>query len=156
MAEIIVEQIEGIRDGSTLYVMGDNLYSREKSYNGILTVRCIHHKASTKHCKARAQMDEPTLRVIKRTEEHTCEQDPDQKIQLMLESEMKQLATTTGDSLRKIYDDVSLENPRVAVKIGYPRLEAAMPKRREKTNLFHCSYRHNHASLQTYCLLHLC
>ena len=113
--------------------MGDNLYSREKSYNGTLTVRCIHHKASTKHCKARAQMDEHTLQVTKRMEEHTCEQDPDQKIQLVLESKMKQLATTTGDSIRKIYDDVSLENPRVAVKIGFPRLEAAMRKRREKT-----------------------
>ena len=45
---------------------------------------------------------------------------------------MKQLATTTGDSIRKIYDDVSLENPTVAAKIDFPRMEAAMRKRREK------------------------
>ena len=35
--------------------------------------------------------------------------------------------------MRKIYDDVSLENPRVAVQIDFPRMESAMRKRREKT-----------------------
>ena len=122
-----------MREGSTLYVIGGNLYSREKLYNGTLSVRCIHHKAKTKHCKARAQMDERTRQVIKRIEVHTCEQDPNQKAQIVLESKMKQLATITGDSTRKIYDSVSLENPIVAAKIYFPRIEAAMRKRREKT-----------------------
>ena len=68
-----------VREGSTLYVIGGNLYSGEKSYKGTLSVRCIHHKAKTKHCKARAHMDEHTLQVLKTIEVHTCEQDPNQK-----------------------------------------------------------------------------
>ena len=36
---------------------------------------------------------------------------------------MMRLAATTGDSIRKIYDDVSLKNPRMADQIdfGWPR-----------------------------------
>ena len=45
---------------------------------------------------------------------------------------MKCLATTTGDSIRKIYDNVSLENPTVAEQIPFPRMEAVMRARRQK------------------------
>ena len=51
-----------------------------------------------------------------------------------MESKMKNLAATTGDSFRKIFDDVSLENPEVGARINFLRMEAAMRKRREKTN----------------------
>ena len=40
-----------VREGSTLYVIGGNLYSREKLYNGTLSVRCIHHKAKKSTAK---------------------------------------------------------------------------------------------------------
>ena len=51
-----------------------------------------------------------------------------------MESKMKNLAATTGDSFRKIFDGVSLENPEVGARINFLRMEAAMRKRREKTN----------------------
>ena len=51
----------------------------------------------------------------------------------MMESKMKMLAATSGDSIRKIFDDVCLENPEVAAKIPYPRMEAIMRHRRQKT-----------------------
>ena len=50
-----------------------------------------------------------------------------------MEAKMKILAETTGDSLRNIYDDVSLENPTEAVQIDFPRQEAAMRRQRQKT-----------------------
>ena len=49
-----------------------------------------------------------------------------------MESKMKNLAATTGDSFRKIFDGVSLENPEVGARINFLRMEAAMRKRREK------------------------
>ena len=51
----------------------------------------------------------------------------------MMESKMKMLAATSGDSIQKIFDDVSLENPEVAAKIPYPRMEVIMRHRRQKT-----------------------
>ena len=51
-----------------------------------------------------------------------------------MESKMKNLAATTGDSFRKIFDGVSLENSEVGARINFLRMEAAMRKRREKTN----------------------
>ena len=53
-----------------------------------------------------------------------------------MESKMKNLAATTGtgDRFRKVFDDVSLENPEVGARINFLRMEAAMRKRREKTN----------------------
>ena len=50
-----------------------------------------------------------------------------------MESKMKMLAATSGDSIKKIFEDVSLENPEVAAKIPYPRMEAIMRHRRQNT-----------------------
>ena len=131
--DIFAEKIEGIREKSVLYVIEDNIYTKERTHQNMIVTRCMHFKLAKKHCKARANIDQDSLLVITRSGEHTCEQDPSQRIQIMMEGKMKNLAGTTGDSIRKIYDDVSLENPEVAARIPFPRLEAAMRKRREKT-----------------------
>ena len=60
--------------------------------------------------------------------------DPDRKAQIQMESKMKHLAATTGDTFRKIYDAVGIENPTIAARIDYPRIEATMRWRRNKTN----------------------
>ena len=123
---------------SELYVIGENLYPKDRKYKGTIlgtiVLRCMHWKATKKNCKARATIDEESLLVISRFGEHCCDQDPLQRIQISMESKMKNLAATTGDSFRKIFDDVSLENSEVGARINFLRMEAAMRKRREKTN----------------------
>ena len=126
------EEMEGQRRNSKLYSVRDNLHVLEKKYNGLLIVKCTSYKKPTS-CTGRAHLEEVTLRVVDVRGEHTCNQDLNMKIRIKMESKMKQLATTTGDSLRKIFDDVSLENPAVAAEIPFPRLEAAMRFRRSQT-----------------------
>ena len=58
--------------------------------------------------------------------------DPDQNVQIEMESKMKDLAMTTKDSFRKIYDDVCLENPVVAARIPFRRMDLIMRIRRKK------------------------
>ena len=98
-----------------------------------IITRCVHFKIAKEHCKARDNIVEESLLVISQTGDHTCDQDPLQRTQIMMESKMKMLAATSGDSIRKIFDDVSLENPEVAAKIPYPRMEVIMRHRRQKT-----------------------
>ena len=43
---------------------------------------------------------------------------------------MKEVARTSVRSLREIYDSVCFTNPRLSVKILWPRMEAAMSKSR--------------------------
>ena len=131
--DIYAKKIEGTRENSILYVIGDNLYSKERIHKDQIITRCVHWKIAKKHCKARANIVEESLLVISQTGDHTCDQDPLQRTQIMMESKMKMLAATSGDSIRKIFDDVSLENPEVAAKIPYPRMEVIMRHRRQKT-----------------------
>ena len=125
------EEVEGQRKNSKLYSIGDHLHCLEKKYNGLLIVKCTQCKKPTS-CTGRAHLEEVTLRVVEVRGEHTCNQDLTHKIRIQMESKMKQFAITTGESLRKIFDDVSLENPTVAAEIPFPRLEAAMRWRRSK------------------------
>ena len=131
------EVIEGRRKNSIHYIIEDYHYLSErlrhnKNDKKILTVRCVHYKR--KKCCGTAQLENNNLRIIKISGEHSCDQwmDPDDKIQIQMESKMKDLAMTAEDSLRKIYDNVCLENPAVAVRIPYSRMEAVMRVRRNR------------------------
>ena len=118
--DIYAKKIEGTRENSILYVIGDNMYSKERFHQDMIITRCVHFKIAKSHCKACANIAQESLLVISRTGDHTCAQDPLQRIQIMMESKMKMFAATSGDSIRKIFDDVSLENPEVAARIPYP------------------------------------
>jgi hypothetical protein len=43
---------------------------------------------------------------------------------------MKNIAETTARGVKEIFDEVSLENPEVAAKISFSRMETVMTKRR--------------------------
>ena len=127
------EAIEGRRENSTLYVVDDYLYVKERDK---LTRNAMIVKCQNKKCRGRVQLEVDTLCVVKNAGEHSCNQwmDPDWKAQIQMESKMKHLAATTGDTFRKIYDAVGIENPTIAARIDYPRIEATMRWRRNKTN----------------------
>ena len=131
-ARRFAETIEGRRENSTLYVIDDYLYVKERD---TLSKNIMFVKCQNKKCRGRVQLEIDTLRVAKNAGEHSCNQwmDPDRKAQIQMESKMKHLAATTGDSFRKIYDVVSIENPMIAARIDYPRIEATMRWRRNKT-----------------------
>jgi hypothetical protein len=61
---------------------------------------------------------------------HTCEQAVLFVSMLKLESKMKNIAETTARGIKEIFDEVSLENPEVAAKISFSRIETVMTKRR--------------------------
>ena len=130
---VFAETMEGRRENSTLYVIDGYLYNWDGvRTNNMLSVKCTYNK---KKCRGRAQLESDTLRVVKAAEVHTCGQwmDPDMRVQIQMENKMKHLAMTTEDSFRKIYDDVSLENPRIAeARIDYQRMECTMRLRRNK------------------------
>ena len=131
-ARRFAEAIEGQRENSTLYVVDDYLFVKERDTlsKNILFVKCRNKK-----CEGRVQLEIDTLRVIKNVGEHSCNQwmDPERKAQIQMESKMKHLAATTGESFRKIYNVVSIENPMIAARINYSRIESTMRWRRNKT-----------------------
>ena len=64
---------------------------------------------------------------------HTCNTDETDIAILNLENKMKNRAESeTSLSLRQIFDEVSSENPEVAARISFPRIEAVMSKRRTR------------------------
>ena len=130
--EIFAEVMEGRRENSTIYIIEGYLYYIENHLNtDRISLRCYNYK---RKCRGHAQIEKDTLRVIKMSGQHNCDQwmDPDQKVQIQMESKMKDLAMTTKDSFRKIYDDVCLENPAVAVRIPFSRMDQVMRVRRNK------------------------
>ena len=61
--DIVAEKMEGNRENSELYVIGENMYLKERKYKNMIVLRCMHWKATKKHCKARANIDEESLLV---------------------------------------------------------------------------------------------
>ena len=43
------------------------------------------------------------------------------------------MAEETSESLKQIYDEISLENPDAAAKISWATIESAMSKRRQRS-----------------------
>ena len=118
------------KKGSTLYIIGDYLY-----FNGIprsgnkLAVKCRNQKLG---CRGRAILKSETLQVLRFKGEHTCIGDPHLRFQIQMESEMKELAETTTDSCRGIFNRVCRSNPAIAPRISFSRMYKAMNQRRNQ------------------------
>ena len=117
---------------STLYVIGDYLYSKFKFgefVNGkMLDIRCRHYRAP---CKAKATLEQDTLRIIEVRGKHSCVKDPGLKYQVQMKSEMEELAETTNKSFKEIFFEVCAKYAPNAPKISFDKMSAAMSKKRK-------------------------
>ena len=101
---------------------------------GSALLRCkICHLATLQAgCRGRATICKDTLMVLKETP-HSCGTDQLDIEILHLENKMKNMAEETTLGLRRIFDEVSSDNPQAAAKISFTRMESAMSKRRHKS-----------------------
>ena len=121
------------RRKSTLYIIGDYLYVKdglnyENNGTKVLLLRC---SSSQRQCIGRAHIDQETLKVLKFPWIHSCTRDPDLKYQLQMETEMENLAETTKDRFRDIFDKVCLTHPAIATRIKFSRMKVLMHRRRK-------------------------
>ena len=117
---------------STYYVLGDYLYCNYIiTARNLLLVRCIHYKIDLK-CKGHAYLERESLQIVRFTGEHSCVKDPDLKYEIQMETEMKELAETTSESFRDIYNRVCLKNPTIAKRISFDKISGGMKGRRKK------------------------
>ena len=79
--EIFAEVMEGRRKNSTIYIIEGYLYICTQMYTDRISLRCYNYK---RKCRGHAQIEKDTLRVIKMSGQHNCDQwmDPDQKVPL--------------------------------------------------------------------------
>ena len=129
-------RIDGTREGATFYVIDDHLFRLKlNSYKG-LKLRChafYTHKMTSydpPRCEIIAYLEKETMRITKVIGEHSCNQDPELAEQLSMETEMKELAVTTMEDFRDIYDTVYNKNPVVGARIPFRRMLRAMEIRR--------------------------
>ena len=126
MLGTVAQTMQGRRRGSTLYIIGDYLYSNGVLQNKKVKMRC----RDLKNCISYAYLEPDTLKVIKFTREHTCIKDPYLKYQIQMENEMKEMAESNAqgskDSFREIYNIVSKKNPEVASRISFWRMYKVM------------------------------
>ena len=130
-------RVEGTRKSATFYIINGYLFRlRGTKSDGIIQVNCLHgfqNKMSAmglQRCQKFAYLDQDSLLITKLVGEHSCNQDPELSIQLCMETEMKQLAATTSDDLRDIFDKIGMKNPNIAARIPFARIYAAMKTRR--------------------------
>ena len=119
------------RRRSRVYIVGDYLYRKAdecKNDDGhVLHLECSGFSGQ---CKGRVHIDANTLKVIKFRQMHSCTKDPDHKFQIQMENEMKNLAETTKDDLKNIYNKVCLKNPRIGKRIVYKEFYNSLLYRR--------------------------
>ena len=123
----VAQKMQGRRRGrSTLYIIGDYLYTNGVLQNNKLKMRC----RDLKNCISYAYLEPDTLKVIKFTREHTCIKDPYLKFQIHMENEMKEMAETCAqgskDSFKEIYDIVCKKNQEVSSRISFSRMYKVM------------------------------
>ena len=128
---------------SCLYIIGDFLYLKGVlQTNNLLRARCRNFKTGPIPCRASVSIEPITLQVIKFTGRHSCAKDPGMKYQIQMETEMKELAETTGDNLKEIYKRVCQKNPAISPRIPYRRICMAMDQRRKAAIASLTSIRH--------------
>ena len=126
---LVAEILEGKKRGSKSYMIRNKLVLQDIIYKNTILASC--HKKH-KGCRGRAKLCKDTLMVLYETA-HTCNTDETDIAILNLENKMKNRAEReTSLSLRQIFDEVSSENPEVAARISFPRIEAVMSKRRTR------------------------
>ena len=121
------------RRKSTLYIFGDYSYVKdglncEEYGSQVLLLRC---SSSQRQCIGRAHIDQETLKVLKFPWTHSCTSDPYLKFQLQMENEMENLAETTEDSFRDIFNKVCLKHPSVATRIKFYKVRGMIHRRRK-------------------------
>ena len=117
---------------SRLYIIGDYLYKQGgKCINDDGHVLHLECNGFSGQCKGRVHIDGDTLKVVKFRQMHSCTKDPDMKLQIQLENEMKNLAETTKDSLKDIYNKVCLKNPVIGKRIEYKKIYTTLRNRRQ-------------------------
>ena len=118
---------------SIMYIIGDYLYNKQSQRcrndgSKVLHLQCSNYSYQ---CKARVHIDADTLKVLKFRWMHCCSRDPDLKFQIKMENEMKNLAETTKDSLKDIFNKVCLNNPVIGNRIEYKKIYNNMLNRRQ-------------------------
>ena len=58
--------------------------------------------------------------------------DPDVRLEILAKNEMKDIAETTSDSFRTIFDRVCLKYPTIASRLNFDSVRVLMGKRRKK------------------------
>ena len=58
--------------------------------------------------------------------------DPDVRLEILAKNEMKDIAETTSDSFRTIFDKVCLKYPTIASRLNFDSVRVLMGKRRKK------------------------
>ena len=113
-----------------LWVVGDYLYKKaDLNKNGnVLHLECYGFSGQ---CKGRVHIDADTSKVLKFRQLHNCPRDPDLKLQIQMENEMKNLAGTTNIPLKDIYHQVCLKNPTVGKKIERKNMYNNLARRRK-------------------------
>ena len=126
---ILAEIQEGNRRGSVNYLIRDKLFLKASIYKNTVLAKCTKKLAG---CRGSATICKDTLMVLRETA-HTCGTDQTDVEILHLKNKMKNMAEEeTSLSVRQIFDEVSSENPEVAAKISFPKMESAMSKRRSR------------------------
>ena len=124
---------EGITGKGNVYVINDYLYnhygSRERKH---FHLRCRNFKSGLIPCRASALIKKKTLQVVKFSREHSCVRDPDLRFEILAKNEMKELAETTSDSFRAIFEKVCLKYPGMSSRINFESVRVPMGRRRNK------------------------
>ena len=113
-----------------LWVVGDYLYKKAdfSEKGNALHLECYGFSGQ---CKGRVHIDADTSRVLKFRQLHSCPRDPDLKLQIQMENEMKNLAGTTNIPLKDIYHQVCLKNPTIGKKIERKNMYNNLSRRRK-------------------------
>ena len=113
-----------------LWVVGDYLYKKAdfNEKGNALHLECYGFSGQ---CKGRVHVDADTSKVLKFRQMHSCPRDPDLKVQIQMENEMKKLAETTKDDFKDIFRQVCLQNPTIGKRIQYKSIWAILKRRRQ-------------------------
>ena len=131
----VAQIMRGKKERSTLYSIGDYLYyNGTMQPNNTIRARCRNFRSGSVLCKACAFIEPVSLQILKLTGQHNCAKDPDMKIEIQMENEMKELAETTQDNLKQIYKKVCKKNPAVAQRIPFSRICKTMDRRRREVH----------------------
>ena len=128
----VAKKFQGRNRGTHKYIIGDYIYAKHTDCQRADGSKVLHLICSTdfRQCKGRAHIDPQTNKVLKFPRLHSCSRDPDRKLQMEMENEMRSLAETTSDSPKDIYDRVCLKYPYVASKLEFHKCKSMMQRRR--------------------------
>ena len=126
---LVAEVQEGKRKGSVNYLVRNKMLTRICTYKDTILAVCTRRR---KGCGGRAILCKDTFMVLNETD-HSCSTDETSIAIIHMENKMKNMAERERSlSVRQIFDEVASENPEIAAKIKYQRMEAVLRKRRDR------------------------